>query len=82
MWGWVFVVTTTVVAFLKSEHEPIKRGPPEWGWRRVTAAYKQLYRITRLPSVRTLAIVLLTAKVNLFICSICTVNAKFTFFFS
>lgn len=63
MWGWVFIVTTTLVVAIKSENEPIKSGQPEVGWRSVTNAYHQLYRITRLPSVRTLALILLTAKV-------------------
>ncbi|XP_077298027.1 acetyl-coenzyme A transporter 1 isoform X2 [Arctopsyche grandis] len=64
MWGWVFIVTTTLVVVIKSENEPIKSGQPVMGWRSVTNAYHQLYRITRLPSVKTLALILLTAKVG------------------
>nr|XP_026492371.1 acetyl-coenzyme A transporter 1 [Vanessa tameamea]XP_026492372.1 acetyl-coenzyme A transporter 1 [Vanessa tameamea] len=65
-WGWVFIVTTTIVAILKHEAndqiEP-KESQPK-GMKDIVNAYKQLLTIVKLPAVRTLALVLFTAKLG------------------
>lgn len=67
LWGWVFIVTTTLIAFLKHEaNDTATRGSPVKGTNEIVHAYKQLYSIIKLPSVRTLALVLFTAKVMIF----------------
>lgn len=64
-WGWVFIVTTTLVAFFKHEaNDTINtRESNVKGVSDIVDAYKQLYTIVKLPAVRTLALVLFTAKV-------------------
>lgn len=68
MWGWVFIVTTTLIALLKHEANDgaNTRESPVKGTSDIVHAYKQLYSIVKLPSVRTLALVLFTAKVIIF----------------
>lgn len=66
-WGWVFIVTTTIVAVFKHEANDqisLKESEPK-GMNDIVNAYKQLLTIVKLPAVRTLALVLFTAKVNL-----------------
>lgn len=65
-WGWVFIVTTTLVAILKHEAQETttrNRNAEPKGFNDIIVAYKQLYTIIKLPAVRTLALVLFTAKV-------------------
>lgn len=67
LWGWVFIVTTTLIAVLKHEANDTVNSKGESNVRGMTDivnAYKQLYTIVKLPSVRTLALVLFTAKVK------------------
>lgn len=61
-WGCVFIITTTLIAIFKHEEsvEP-RKGEPDMD---ITHAYKLLWHITRLPTIKTLAIILLTAKVG------------------
>lgn len=64
-WGWVFIVTTTLIAVFKHEANdaPNTKENDVKGLSDVVTAYKQLYTIIKLPAVRTLALVLFTAKV-------------------
>lgn len=65
-WGWVFIVTTTLVAIFKHEANEtinIREGSAK-GTSDIVNAYKQLYTIVKLPAVRTLALVLFTAKLG------------------
>lgn len=64
-WGWIFVFTTTLVAIMKHEapEHDVKIGQTK-GMRDIVTAYSQLYTIVKLPAVRTLALVLFTAKVS------------------
>lgn len=64
-WGWVFIVTTTFIAFFKHEANDAvdTREDETKGLSDIVNAYKQLYTIVKLPAVRTLTLVLFTAKV-------------------
>lgn len=66
-WGWIFIVSTTLIAFLKHEAQETshKNDSQSRGMSDIVDAYKQLYTIVKLPAVRTLALVLFTAKVNI-----------------
>lgn len=67
LWGWVFIVTTTLIAMFKHEANDTvdSRGQRNVrGMKDIVNAYKQLYTIVKLPSVRTLTLVLFTAKVR------------------
>ncbi|KOB72596.1 Acetyl-coenzyme A transporter 1, partial [Operophtera brumata] len=67
LWGWVFIVTTTLIAVLKHEANDTVNSKGESNVRGMTDivnAYKQLYTIVKLPSVRTLTLVLFTAKLG------------------
>ncbi|KAG6443728.1 acetyl-coenzyme A transporter 1 isoform X2 [Manduca sexta] len=64
-WGWVFIVTTTIIAIFKHENnDSNSRDDPVRGPSDIVKAYKQLYTIVKLPAVRTLAFVLFTAKLG------------------
>lgn len=64
-WGWVFIITTTIIAVFKHEANDSVNTKENnvKGFSDVVNAYKQLYTIIKLPAVRTLALVLFTAKV-------------------
>ncbi|XP_072397426.1 acetyl-coenzyme A transporter 1 [Diabrotica undecimpunctata] len=59
-WGIVFVVTTTIVAFLKRETDASNVDHE----RDLTSAYKSLKSIMGLPAVQTLVVILLTCKIG------------------
>lgn len=65
-WGWVFIVTTTLIAVFKHEANDSANTKDNnvKGFSDVVTAYKQLYTIMKLPAVRTLALVLFTAKLG------------------
>ncbi|KAI8438034.1 hypothetical protein MSG28_010686 [Choristoneura fumiferana] len=65
-WGWIFIVSTTLIAFLKHEAQETtrKNDSQSRGISDIVDAYKQLYTIVKLPAVRTLALVLFTAKLG------------------
>ncbi|XP_034832328.1 acetyl-coenzyme A transporter 1 [Maniola hyperantus] len=65
-WGWVFIVTTTIIAIFKHEANDTVRSNESQvkGMKDIVNAYKQLYTIVKLPAVRTLALVLFTAKLG------------------
>ncbi|KAM3965162.1 acetyl-coenzyme A transporter 1 [Aphomia sociella] len=65
-WGWMFIITTTFIALLKHEaYDDVNtRGNQVKGMSDIVNAYKQLYTIVKLPAVRTLALVLFTAKLG------------------
>ena len=56
-WGIVFFVTTTLVWLMKRERDDTE---DEQG---IVDTYKQLWRVVKLPSVISYAIILLTSKV-------------------
>lgn len=63
-WGWIFIGTTTMVALLKHEDRVTpQKGEPTMD---ITYAYKLLWDIIKLPNIKSLAIILLTAKVHTF----------------
>ena len=61
-WGVVFIISTTFVAILKHEtddnHDSLE---PHFG---IVDTYKLLIKVLRLPSMRSIAVILLTAKVG------------------
>ncbi|KAJ2949050.1 hypothetical protein O0L34_g5991 [Tuta absoluta] len=65
-WGWIFIITTTFVAIFKHERNESanRRDDLPKGMIDIVNAYKQLYTIVKLPAVRTLALVLFTAKLG------------------
>ncbi|CAH0715596.1 unnamed protein product, partial [Brenthis ino] len=65
-WGWVFIVTTTFIAIFKHEANDTANTNENQvkGMSDIVNAYKQLYTIVKLPAVRTLALVLFTAKLG------------------
>ncbi|XP_075977564.1 acetyl-coenzyme A transporter 1 [Anticarsia gemmatalis] len=65
-WGWIFIITTTLIAIFKHEanDSPNSSENNVKGFKDVVNAYKQLYTIIKLPAVRTLALVLFTAKLG------------------
>ncbi|XP_023936092.2 acetyl-coenzyme A transporter 1 [Bicyclus anynana] len=65
-WGWVFIVTTTVIAIFKHEaNDTINTNESQVkGMSDIVNAYKQLYTIVKLPAVRMLTLVLFTAKLG------------------
>ncbi|XP_063916783.1 acetyl-coenzyme A transporter 1 [Zophobas morio] len=63
-WGWVFVVSTTLVALLKKEVEPRDSEHEVVHDRDVQTAYKSLKDILALRPVQTLVIILLTCKIG------------------
>jgi MFS transporter, PAT family, solute carrier family 33 (acetyl-CoA transportor), member 1 len=61
-WGIVFIISTTLVALLKHEtDEAYDLDEPHFG---LAETYKILFKVLRLPSVRSMAALLLTVKVN------------------
>lgn len=72
IWGWVFLITTILVALLKKEHvfhNPEHEPEPDLGLYR---AYGLLWDISKLRSIRVLAIILLTAKIGFSACDAVT----------
>ncbi|XP_061683952.1 acetyl-coenzyme A transporter 1 [Syngnathoides biaculeatus] len=64
-WGVVFLVSTTLVAVLKSENEPGKgKGADPEETQGVWETYKLLFTIIKMPAVFTFCVLLLTAKIG------------------
>ncbi|XP_063623981.1 acetyl-coenzyme A transporter 1 [Cydia splendana] len=64
-WGWIFIVSTTLIAVFKHEAKETDHKENETkGMSDIVDAYKQLYTIVKLPAVRTLTLVLFTAKLG------------------
>ncbi|XP_041978909.1 acetyl-coenzyme A transporter 1 [Aricia agestis] len=65
-WGWIFILATTLVAVFKHENNDVadSRESDVKGVKDIVNAYKQLLKIVKLPAVRTLALVLFTAKIG------------------
>ncbi|XP_049581436.1 acetyl-coenzyme A transporter 1 [Syngnathus scovelli] len=64
-WGVVFLLSTTLVAILKSENEPSKdRGKDPEETQGVFQTYKLLFTIVKMPAVFTFCLLLLTAKIG------------------
>ncbi|XP_068440645.1 acetyl-coenzyme A transporter 1 [Clinocottus analis] len=64
-WGIVFLVSTTLVAIMKSENEHIKGKPRvQEQTQGVTETYKLLFSIIKMPTVFTFCSLLLTAKIG------------------
>lgn len=63
-WGWVFLVTTTLIAVLKKETEPHDPEHEVVIERDVKTAYSSLIQILKLAPIKTLMVLLLTCKVR------------------
>ncbi|XP_017778202.1 PREDICTED: acetyl-coenzyme A transporter 1 [Nicrophorus vespilloides] len=61
-WGWIFLITTTVVAFLKKEEHRDEDNSEDN--RDLKKAYSSLLQILKLQPVQTLVLILLTAKIG------------------
>ncbi|XP_032553350.1 acetyl-coenzyme A transporter 1 isoform X1 [Chiroxiphia lanceolata] len=61
-WGAVFLVTTTLVAFLKKENKELI--PAKEETKGITDTYKLLFSIIRMPAVLTFCLLILTSKVG------------------
>jgi PAT family acetyl-CoA transporter-like MFS transporter 1 len=71
-WGFTFLITTTLVAFLKKEKEETREqaeGNPEYG---VLESYSMLWKIVKMKPVLTLAAILMTVKVSFAACDAVT----------
>ncbi|XP_046678958.1 acetyl-coenzyme A transporter 1-like [Homalodisca vitripennis] len=63
--GWVFLVTTTLVMLLKREGLPPPDEEPCAG---ILDTYKQLARVMQLPALKKLAVILLTMSISFSAC--------------
>ncbi|KAG7188580.1 hypothetical protein KM043_008210 [Ampulex compressa] len=70
-WGWTFILTTTVIALLKHEDSGRLHKDQELNTD-IKHAYKLLWDIVRLPSIKTTIIFLLTAKIGFSACDAVT----------
>ncbi|KAF4793749.1 Acetyl-coenzyme A transporter 1 [Turdus rufiventris] len=61
-WGAVFLITTTLVAFLKKENQELI--PAKEETKGITDTYKLLFSIIKMPAVLTFCILILTSKVG------------------
>ena len=62
MWGWIFITVTTLIALFKHEEPQIdNRTAAIIG--DIRHAYNTLWSIMKLPTIKTMALILLTAKV-------------------
>jgi MFS transporter, PAT family, solute carrier family 33 (acetyl-CoA transportor), member 1 len=63
IWGIIFAVSTTLLAIFKHEtDEAYDSNEPHSG---LVDTYKILFKVLRLPSVRSIGLILLTVKVRL-----------------
>ncbi|XP_033208193.1 acetyl-coenzyme A transporter 1 [Belonocnema kinseyi] len=70
-WGWVFIVTTTLIALLKHEHSRSNAKDTQVDMN-ITHAYKTLWMIVKLPSMKNMMLFLLTAKIGFSACDAVT----------
>ncbi|ENN71246.1 hypothetical protein HUJ04_007692 [Dendroctonus ponderosae] len=63
-WGWFFIISTTLIGLLKREVEPHDPEHEIVHDRDIKSAYICLKNILKLPSIQTLALVLLTCKIG------------------
>ncbi|XP_030810174.1 acetyl-coenzyme A transporter 1 isoform X1 [Camarhynchus parvulus] len=61
-WGAVFLVTTTLVAFLKKENEELI--PAKEETKGITDTYRLLFSIIKMPAVLTFCLLILTSKIG------------------
>lgn len=61
IWGWIFLITTTLVWILKREGASSSAGDEDRG---VLQTYSLLWKVLKLPNVRLLIFCLLTSKVG------------------
>lgn len=64
-WGAVFLITTTLVAFLKKENQELI--PAKEETKGITDTYKLLFSIIKMPAVLTFCILILTSKVSKYV---------------
>lgn len=62
-WGWIFLITTTLVAMIKKELQHVDSEHETAPEKDIKTAYKSLRDILKLRSVQGLVLVLLTCKV-------------------
>ncbi|XP_017766553.1 PREDICTED: acetyl-coenzyme A transporter 1 isoform X2 [Eufriesea mexicana] len=70
-WGWIFIITTTLVALFKREDSEKMHKDEELNTD-IKHAYRLLWNIVKLPSVKTIIIFLLTAKIGFSACEAVT----------
>ncbi|PBC27881.1 Acetyl-coenzyme A transporter [Apis cerana cerana] len=70
-WGWIFVITTTLVALFKHEDSEKMHKDGELNTD-VKHAYRLLWNIVKLPSIKTIIVFLLTAKIGFSACDAVT----------
>lgn len=63
-WGIIFLVTTSFVAFYKTEEEAMDSEHESVHEQSVQSAYSNLMTLIKMPAIKTLALVLLTCKVS------------------
>ncbi|XP_039569690.1 acetyl-coenzyme A transporter 1 [Passer montanus] len=61
-WGAVFLITTTLVAFLKKENQELI--PAKEETKGITDTYRLLFSIIKMPAVLTFCLLILTSKVG------------------
>ncbi|XP_043270716.1 acetyl-coenzyme A transporter 1 [Venturia canescens] len=72
VWGWVFVVITTLIAALKHEVSEVEDPRTEDIIADAKRAYDSLWSIMKLPTIITTAVILLTAKIGFSACDAVT----------
>ncbi|XP_060824179.1 acetyl-coenzyme A transporter 1 [Bombus pascuorum] len=70
-WGWVFIIITTLLAFFKHEDSEKMHKDEELNTD-IKHAYRLLWNIVKLPSIRIIIIFLLTAKIGFSACDAVT----------
>ncbi|KAF7265759.1 hypothetical protein GWI33_020839 [Rhynchophorus ferrugineus] len=63
-WGWIFIVSTTLVGLIKREVEPHDPEHDVVHERGIKSSYISLKNILVLPSIQTLVVILLTCKIG------------------
>ena len=70
-WGWVFIIITTLLALFKHEDSEKMHKDEELNTD-IKHAYRLLWKIVKLPSIKTIIIFLLTAKIGFSVCDAVT----------
>ncbi|XP_076180592.1 acetyl-coenzyme A transporter 1 isoform X2 [Ptiloglossa arizonensis] len=70
-WGWIFIITTTLVTLFKHEDSGKVHRSEELNTD-IKHAYKLLWNIVKLPSIKIIIIFLLTAKIGFCACDAVT----------
>ncbi|XP_030751812.1 acetyl-coenzyme A transporter 1 [Sitophilus oryzae] len=63
-WGWIFIISTTIVGLIKSEVEPHDPDHAVVHDRDIKTAYNSLKSILTLPAIKTLVLILISCKIG------------------